>query len=54
MSTFEVHTEQRNSHWVGWLTRDGDARPYRAVLLVAATQEEAEKRAKAWAERAAD
>ncbi len=52
MESYEVHTEQRNAHWVGWITRGGDARPYRSVLVIAATREEAEKRTKEWAERA--
>ena len=52
MGSFEIHTEQQNAHWVGWITRDNDPKPYRSVLVVAASQEEAENRAKAWAERA--
>ena len=54
MGAFEIHTEQQNGHWVGWITREGDPKPYRSVLLVAASREEAEKRANAWAERASD
>ncbi len=52
MESFEIHTEQQNAHWVGWITRSGEAKPYRSVLVIAATREEAEQRAKVWAERA--
>ncbi len=52
MGPYEIHAELRDGHWVAWLTRDGNPAPYRNVLLVAATREEAEARARAWAERA--
>ncbi|MGE5245523.1 MAG: hypothetical protein ACM3SQ_14970 [Betaproteobacteria bacterium] len=48
--SYQIHTEARGPHWVGWVTRGSDAKPYRSVLLVAATKEEAESRARAWAE----
>lgn len=54
MGPYEIHIEQRDAHWVGWITAAGDPKPYRSVLLVAASQEDAEKRARAWAERASD
>jgi hypothetical protein len=46
--TFQVHSEARGPHWVAWITRTGDTGPYRSVLLVAASQEEAETRARKW------
>ena len=54
MGSYEIHTEERNAHWVGWITRTGETKPFRAVLVVAASQQEAEARAKAWADQASD
>ena len=48
---YQVHTEARGPHWIGWVTRAGSTTPYRAVVLVAASREEAEARAKAFAEQ---
>jgi hypothetical protein len=48
---YQVHTEARGPHWIGWITRGDSQKPYRSVVLVAASQEEAEARARAWAER---
>lgn len=48
--SYQIHTEAHGPHWVGWVTRSGDTKPCRSVLLVAASQEEAEMRARAWAE----
>jgi hypothetical protein len=48
---YQIHTEARGPHWVSWITRDGSAKPDRSVVLVAATQAEAEARAKRWAEQ---
>ena len=47
---YQVHTEARGPHWIAWITRDGDPKPYRSVVLVAASQEEAEASARRWAE----
>lgn len=49
--TFTVHTAPRGPRFIAWLTKDGETGPYRSVVLVAATQEEAEARARAWAEQ---
>ena len=49
---YEVHTEERGSHWIGWITRGGATKPERSVILIAATREEAEARARRWAEQA--
>jgi hypothetical protein len=48
--SYEVHTEARGPHWIGWITRQGESKPYRSVVLVAASQAEAEARARRWAE----
>jgi hypothetical protein len=49
-AAFQVHSEARGPHWVAWITRQGDANPYRSVLLVGASQDEAEARARKWGE----
>lgn len=48
LTTFEIHSEARGPHWVAWLTEPGQKGPYHSVLLVGASKEEAEARAKAW------
>lgn len=47
-NAFQVHSEARGPHWVAWITQPGETSPYRSVLLVAASQEEAETRARKW------
>jgi hypothetical protein len=49
---FEIHSEAHGPHWIAWLTRSGANTPERSVVLVGETQEEAEKRARRWAELA--
>ena len=51
--SYQIHTEARGPHWIAWITRDGGTKPDRSVVLVAASQEEAEARARAWAEKQA-
>jgi hypothetical protein len=48
--SYTIHTEARGPHWVAWLTFGGDAKPERSIILIAATQEEAEARARQWAQ----
>ena len=48
--SYTIHTEARGPHWVAWLTVGADTKPERSVILIAATQEEAETRARQWAE----
>jgi hypothetical protein len=50
----QVHSEARGPHWVAWLTEPGQPSPYRSVLVIGASQEEAEARAREWAARQAD
>jgi hypothetical protein len=45
----EIHTASRGPHWIGWVSRPGSQQPDRSVIVVAATQEEAVTRARAWA-----
>lgn len=47
---YEIHTEARGPHWIAWITRAGSSKPERSVVLVAATQQEAEDRARRWAD----
>jgi hypothetical protein len=49
LTAFEVHSEARGPHWVAWLTQPGQKSPYRSVLHVGASKEEAEARARSWA-----
>ena len=46
-----VRSEPRGGHWVAWVA-DANGKPEQSVVLVGQTREEAEDRAKAWAERA--
>ena len=50
-SSYLVHAEARGPHWISWITRAGETTPHRSVVLIAANQEEAEERARRWAER---
>ena len=47
---FEIHSEARGSHWIAWVSRNGDPKPHQAVVLVGQTQDEAEANARRWAE----
>jgi hypothetical protein len=49
---YQMHSQARGSHWIAWISRSGDTKPDRSVVLVAATKEEAEARARQWADRA--
>lgn len=46
----EIHSEPHGPHWVAWLTRSGGDKPEQSVVLVGQTREEAEARARQWAE----
>jgi hypothetical protein len=50
---YEIHTEARGSHWISWITRGGSQKPDRSIVLVAASQAEAEARARLWAGQSA-
>jgi hypothetical protein len=47
---YEVHSEARGPHWVAWITRGGSTKPERSVIVVGATQAEAEAAARQWAD----
>ena len=44
-----IRSEARGPHWVAWVA-DTNGKPKNSVVLVGETQEEAEERAKKWAE----
>jgi hypothetical protein len=47
---YVIHSQARGPHWIAWVSRGGDSKPERSVVLVGRTQEEAEARARQWAE----
>jgi len=49
--SYQIHSQARGPHWIAWVSRDGSGKPDQSVVLVAATREEAEVRARAWAEK---
>jgi hypothetical protein len=49
--TYQIHSEAHGPHWIAWVSRDGSGKPDQAVVLVAATREEAEARARDWADK---
>ena len=48
---FEIKTETRGAHWIAWVTRGAGDRPLDAVILVGQTRDEAESRARTWADK---
>jgi hypothetical protein len=46
----QIRSEARGPHWVAWVA-DASGKPEGAVVLVGETQEEAEARARKWAEQ---
>ena len=50
--TRDIRSEARGPHWVAWVA-DANGKPEGSVVLVAATREDAEERARKWAERLA-
>ncbi len=44
----EVRSEPRGPHWIAWVP-DERGKPWRSVVLVGQTREEAEARAREWA-----
>jgi hypothetical protein len=52
--SYQIHSEARGPHWIAWISRDGSGKPDRSIVLVAGTREDAESRARAWAEQSSD
>jgi hypothetical protein len=49
---YQVHALERGPHWIAWVTRNGETKPHRSVVVVAATEKEAREHARLWAQRA--
>jgi hypothetical protein len=52
-SPFDIRSEARGPHWIAWVVRpasDKPDKPDRSIVFVGATQEDAEARARAFAE----
>jgi hypothetical protein len=55
-SSFEIRSEPRGPHWIAWIVRPGGDKPdrpdgpYRGIVLVGATKDDAEARARAFAQ----
>ena len=49
-SAYEIRSELRGVRWAAWVVRSPDGRPDHSGLLVGQTREEAESRARDWAE----
>ena len=47
---FELHSAPRGPRWIAWVTLPGQPQPWRSVVVVGATREEAEDHARSWAE----
>ena len=45
-----IRSEARGPHWVAWVP-DANGKPERSVVLVGETREEAEERARLWADQ---
>ena len=50
-TAYEIRSEARGGHWVAWVVRTPDGKPDKSVLVVGRTREEAESRARDWADR---
>ncbi|MBH17321.1 MAG: hypothetical protein VX338_01520 [Acidobacteriota bacterium] len=50
---FDVRSEVKGAHWIAWVVRSGHDTPEGSVVLVGQTQEDAETRARQWAENLA-
>jgi hypothetical protein len=46
----QIRSEARGPHWVAWVS-DTSGKPEGSVVLVGKTQEEAEERARKWADQ---
>jgi len=48
---YAIHSEARGPHWIAWITRGGSEKPDRSIVVIGETQEEAEARARLFAEQ---
>ena len=52
-AAFDIRSEPRGPHWIAWIVRPGSDKPDkpdRSIVFVGATQDDAEARARAFAE----
>jgi hypothetical protein len=52
-AAFEIRSEAHGPHWIAWVTRGADPKPVQSVVLVGETREEAEARARQFADQLA-
>ena len=52
-TAFNIMTESRGAHWIGWVTLGSSDRPLDSVILVGQTRDEAESEARTWADKLA-
>ncbi len=50
-NAYDIRSEARGPHWIAWVADGAEGKPTRSVVLVGQTREEAEARARAWAEQ---
>jgi hypothetical protein len=48
---YNIHSQPKGPHWIAWIARGDNAKPDRSIVLVARTREDAEARARQWAEQ---
>ncbi len=48
---YKIRSVARGPHWIAWAEGETVGKPVSSVVLVGRTQDEAEKRAVAWAEK---
>ena len=48
---YEIHSEARGPHWIAWVTRGGGSTSDRSIVLIGASKDEAESRARQFAEQ---
>ncbi len=49
--SYQIQSEARGSHWVAWVLREGSTKPEHSALIIGETQEEAEAKARRWADQ---
>lgn len=50
---YRIHSRPSGPHWIAWVSVGESDRPVDSVILVGQTREDAEERARAWAEQIA-
>jgi hypothetical protein len=48
---YSIHSQPKGPHWIAWVARGDNAKPDRSIVLVGETREDAEARARQWAEQ---